>query len=354
MTTRTVLSWTGAILYLCALATAVFVWPGSAAGTTVLIAPLLIGVLRRVPMLALALALTGALLVAVVLQSLPAGYAQLAPATVVLCYIVATRTKIATTIAAVAVLVVQTGCLVLYASQTADLDSAAAYTVLSLIVALFVGYAIRQRRTYTEEVRAKRAEQALTAERLRIARELHDMVAHSIGIIAIQAGVGARVIDTQPSEARNALTTIEVTSRQTLAGLRQALGTLRNDGTHGNDGSEKTLEDLAAATEAAGVRVNLTYVGERRPVPEDAYRIVQEALTNVIRHAGTDTCTVLVEYQKENLVLEIVDDGRGCDELDAGYGILGMRERVGLLDGEFSAGPRPEGGFRVTARLPRR
>src|SRR5690242_5605921 len=110
MTTRTVLTWTGAILYGCALVSAVFVWRHSAAGTTVLIAPLLIGVLRRVPGLALALVLTGSMFVAVNLRSLPAGYAQLAPPAVVLCYIVATRTKLATTIAAVAVLVVHLGC----------------------------------------------------------------------------------------------------------------------------------------------------------------------------------------------------------------------------------------------------
>ncbi|MFJ9448497.1 sensor histidine kinase [Kitasatospora sp. NPDC101235] len=192
--------------------------------------------------------------------------------------------------------------------------------------------------------------EAVTSERLRIARELHDMVAHSIGIIAIQAGAGSRVIQTQPAEAREALRAIEATSRETLSGLRRTLVSLRQ-ADRGATTSEQSplaptpgladIERLAAATAGAGVRVDVRCTGEQRPVPADidlsAYRIVQEALTNVVRHA-----------------VEVVDNGRGAieDGPAHGFGLIGMRERAGLLGGHLSAGPRPEGGFRVAARLP--
>ncbi|MFC6935973.1 sensor histidine kinase [Actinomadura yumaensis] len=196
------------------------------------------------------------------------------------------------------------------------------------------------------------------------------MVAHSIGIIAIQAGVGSRVIGTQPAEARNALSAIEETSRDTLSGLRRMLGALRRaepvPGTSGaSDGDAAPrdpapgladLDRLAAATRDAGVRVEVTRLGESRPLPSDidlsAFRIVQEAVTNVVRHAGTDRCRVTIDQRDGELAVEIVDDGRGHGTTSIGYGLVGMRERVGLLHGDLTAGPRPEGGFRVAARLP--
>jgi len=117
------------------------------------------------------------------------------------------------------------------------------------------------------------------------------------------------------------------------------------------------LDQLAVTTTAVGVRVDVRWHGQRRPLPPEidlsAFRIVQEAVTNVVRHAGTDRCQVCVDYQDDELVIEVLDDGRGgTTTAGAGYGLVGMRERVGLLHGEFSAGTRPEGGFRVTARLP--
>ncbi|WP_433466662.1 sensor histidine kinase [Spirillospora sp. CA-128828] len=231
--------------------------------------------------------------------------------------------------------------------------------MLAMAVTWMVGNSVQVRRAHADVMREQATAQAVTAERLRIARELHDMVAHSIGIIAIQAGVGGRVIDTQPAEARNALDAIEATSRDTLSGLRRMLTALRKDdpGT-APLGPVPGLDDLARLAEAtmdAGVKVDIRTEGEPRPLPPDvdlsAYRIVQEAVTNVVRHAGTGQCRVTVGYGDEELAIEVEDDGAG-GVVGTGYGIVGMRERVTLLRGEFTAGPRPEGGFRVAARIP--
>ncbi|MET9600887.1 histidine kinase [Streptomyces sp. NPDC006459] len=230
----------------------------------------------------------------------------------------------------------------------------------TVVIAWLIGNTIHQSRAHADTVRAQATQQAVTAERLRIARELHDMVAHNIGIIAIQAGVGSLVMDTQPAETRNALDAIEATSRETLAGLRRMLGALRRsdpesaplDPLPGLD----AIGQLVGKTAAAGVRVDVRWRGERRDLPSDvdlaAFRIVQEAVTNVVRHSGTRDCSVTVDYRPDELAVDIVDLGSGGTVAESGYGIAGMRERVGLLHGEFSAGPRPEGGFRVAARLP--
>ncbi|MBD2895753.1 hypothetical protein amrb99_46920 [Actinomadura sp. RB99] len=231
--------------------------------------------------------------------------------------------------------------------------------VLAMAVTWMTGNSIRARRAHTEMLREQATAQAVAAERLRIARELHDMVAHSIGIIAIQAGVGGRVIGTQPVEARNALDAIEATSRDTLSGLRRMLTALRRDDPGaaplGPAPGLADLDRLAAATMDAGVEVEVRRVGEPRPLPPDvdlsAYRIVQEAVTNVVRHAGTDRCRVTIDYRDEEVAVEIDDDGSG-GVVGTGYGIVGMRERVVLLRGDFTAGPRPGGGFRVAAKLP--
>jgi signal transduction histidine kinase len=232
-----------------------------------------------------------------------------------------------------------------------------ALTGLTVFAAALVGNSIRLRRLNAETLRARVAAEAVTAERLRIAREVHDMVAHSIAVIAIQAGVGRRVMSTQPAEAAKALDTIEVTSRETLAGLRRTLGALR-EGTAPLDPPPglADLDRLASSTVDAGLRMEVEWRGLRRPVAEDidlsAYRIVQEAVSNVVRHAGTTACRVIVDYRDRELSVEILDDGLGYADAPAGFGIVGMRERVDLLGGTFCAGPRPEGGFRVAAVLP--
>ncbi|MEV8585778.1 sensor histidine kinase [Streptomyces sp. NPDC051180] len=252
---------------------------------------------------------------------------------------------------------------------------------LAAVVAWLLGRSERQNRTHAEQTRARVAEQAATAERLRIAREMHDTVAHSIGIVALQAGAARRVIETQPEQARQALTEIEAAGRETLAGLRRMLGALRT--AENRTGAATAPEDpglpdmpglaaldrLAETTGAVGVRVAVRRLGPPRPLPQEidlsAFRIVQESVTNVVRHSAADACEVTVDRSDPDAVVVTVQDpgatrrgtrAAGPDRegpgAGSGYGLAGMRERVGLLNGEFSAGPRPGGGFRVTARLP--
>ncbi|MEV8394995.1 MULTISPECIES: sensor histidine kinase [unclassified Streptomyces] len=373
------MAWVGGVLYVLAVVLLVGGAP-RASGTVhgvgaLLAASLLVGVLRRGPVLALALALFGSTAVVVgppssagvdLSASYQGQFMSYLPVDLVLGFIVATRARRASTVAAATSLVVQ---LLLVGGFTHG-DSLTVNLVITLLAmgaACTVGLLSRERREHAEELRAQEVVEAVIAERLRIARELHDMVAHSIGIIAIQAGMGSRVIRTQPAEAHEALRAIEATSRETLSGLRRTLVALRQADPDA-EVSERApitpspgladLERLAATTADAGVRVDVRRGGEQRPLPADidlsAYRIVQEALTNVVRHAGTGHCRVTIEYGDGELSVEIVDDGRGATEDGPahGFGIVGMRERVALLHGRLSAGPRPEGGFRVAARLP--
>ncbi|WP_052850325.1 sensor histidine kinase [Streptomyces avicenniae] len=243
--------------------------------------------------------------------------------------------------------------------------SAELAVALVTVIAWLIGRSTHETRAHGEALRAQTAARAVTEERLRIARELHDMVAHSIGVIALQAGAARRVIDTQPEGAREALNSIEITGRETLSGLRRMLGALRESGPQDGPSSAPLapqpglaeLGRLAADTTAAGVRVDVRWRGEAAALPPEidmsAYRIVQEAVTNVVRHAGTDACRVTIDRAGEGLAIEVRDAGRGpTASPGAGYGLVGMRERVELLHGEFSAGAAPGGGFRVTARLP--
>ncbi|MFG3704301.1 sensor histidine kinase [Micromonospora sp. NPDC047670] len=322
------------------------------------------GLLRRRPVLALTLMLVAACAVTVTVHAPDGGYltdiwyAQFLTIDLVVGLIAANRPRRVSVPVAVGTLAVQIAAG--FTLISSDPVNRATLSVLAVVTAWTVGNSVRARRGYAEALRSHAAAEAVTAERLRIARELHDMVAHSIGVIAIQAGVGARVIDTQPAQARAALATIEATSRDTLAGLRRTLGALRRpesapaslDPTPGLD----DLDRLVTAAADAGVRVDLRRGGERRPVPAEvdlaAFRIVQEALTNVVRHAGSDRCRVTVTHGPDEVAVEVVDDGRGGTVGGEGHGIVGMRERVALAGGRFHAGPRPEGGFRVAAWLP--
>jgi signal transduction histidine kinase len=239
------------------------------------------------------------------------------------------------------------------------------WALMPALVAGLIGYSVRQARQYAQRLRAYAAAQAVTAERLRISRELHDMVAHSVGIITLQAGAAARVLDTQPEQAREAMRAVEETGRQTLSGLRRMLGALRST-EPGLDAPEASLhptpgladvDELAAATTAAGVDVTVSWHGRRRALPPEvdlsAYRIIQESLANVIRHADARCCEVSVDYLDAEVTIGVTDLGRGGKAgTGTGYGLVGMRERVALLHGCFTAGPHPGGGFRVTARLP--
>ena len=251
-------------------------------------------------------------------------------------------------------------------TYASDYLSAAAGLAVLFLLAWMIGNSIRQSRAYDAALRAHVSGRAIMAERLRIARELHDQVAHSIGVIALQSGAARRAIDTEPAGAREALGVIEETSRETLAELRRMLGALRESEPASAPASSYSdsapgladIDQLVARTVAAGVRVAVQWTGERRPLPPEidlsAFRIIQESVTNVVSHAGVDQCRVNVEFQADHLSIEIFDDGQGTATRPAGsgYGIPGMRERVDLLHGQFTADSRPEGGFRVAARLP--
>jgi signal transduction histidine kinase len=239
---------------------------------------------------------------------------------------------------------------------------------LLITTAWAIGYAVRQQRMYAASLRERADQQALeqraearravSEERLRIARELHDVVAHTMSVIAVQAGVANHVADDRPDEVRRALSSIEETSRGALREMRALLGVLRDDGNQGVAPAPGLAElgALVRRAAVAGVRVDLEVTGEAPALSAGlelaAYRVVQEAVTNVIKHAATDRCQVIVAYRPDAFTVEVVDDGSATTSSHAGHGIAGMRERVGMYGGEFHAGPRPGHGFRVTARFP--
>jgi signal transduction histidine kinase len=182
---------------------------------------------------------------------------------------------------------------------------------VTIVIAWLAGQSIRASRLHAEALRIQGEVQAVTAERLRIARELHDVVAHSIGVIAIQAGAARRVIGTQPAAAADALAAIEATSRQALAGLRCTLGAPRGTGPGPGPALAPLdlapgladLGQLAATTLGAGVRVDVRWLGQRRPLPDNvdlsAFRIIQEAVTNMVRHVGTGHCQVIIDQHDD-------------------------------------------------------
>jgi signal transduction histidine kinase len=212
--------------------------------------------------------------------------------------------------------------------------------------------------------RASDEAQALVdAERLRIARELHDVVAFSFSTISVQAGVAVHLADERPDMAAEALRAIKAISGEASRELRAILGVLRRTGAedapfHGVAG----LDTLAATTSGAGLPTRVVVSGRARSLPpavdRAAYRIAQEGLTNALRHAGPATAVVTVRYEPDRLVIEVLDDGRGAEgshgvpEPGGGHGIDGMRERAVALGGELDAGSQPLGGFRVCASLP--
>jgi len=249
------------------------------------------------------------------------------------------------------------------------------FGVTALVVGSWsLGENVRTRRAYLAQVeeRARRLEaereenvrRAAQDERARIARELHDVVAHHVSAIAVQASVGAAIAARQPERAREALTFIQETSRQALAEMRALLNVLHNGeevaAARAPQPSLAQVAQLVGQSRAAGLSVTLKVEGAVRPLPEaldlSAYRIVQEALTNSLKHAGPSQACVRVRYAPDALELEISDTGRGAAppaRVDgAGRGLIGMRERVALFGGALDAGPASNHGFRVRARLP--
>jgi signal transduction histidine kinase len=246
---------------------------------------------------------------------------------------------------------------------------------LVIAAAWLLGHFVGVRRAYTarleqtaelERARAEQARQAVAEERLRLARELHDVVAHSISVIAVQSGVGAHVAKTQPEEAAKALAAIEATSRAALTELRRLLGVLRQEDEPQGDLAPvpglADLDGLLAEGAKAGLAVRLQVEGRPAQLPAgvdlSAYRIVQEALTNVVKHAGPARAQVTIRYRDHEVMVEVTDDGRGAaaptsnGRARVGHGLIGMRERVAVFGGDLEVGPRPGGGFRVAARLP--
>ncbi|MEU1348586.1 sensor histidine kinase [Streptomyces sp. NPDC005795] len=235
----------------------------------------------------------------------------------------------------------------------------AAWVVAIVAAAEFV-------RVRREQWAAQRAERAVAErrradeERLRMARELHDVLAHSISVINVQAGVGLALLDTDPEQARTALTTIKDASKEALGEVRQVLDTLRTPGDAPRapaPGLDR-LPELVEQAATAGLTVTVTTDGARGAVPPGAdlaaFRIVQEALTNVVRHSGSRTAQVRVGYRTGRITLRIDDEGpaTGTDAGGSGNGLAGMRERAAALGGTIEAGARPDGGFRVRAELP--
>jgi signal transduction histidine kinase len=208
------------------------------------------------------------------------------------------------------------------------------------------------------EAERERARRGAAEERIRIARELHDVVAHGMSVITVQAGFGHLVIDEKPADARTALAAIEAIGRQTLDEMRQLLDVLRADGTPAFDPAPGLggLDQLVSQAAQAGIRVDLAITGSPRDLPAgielSAYRILQEALTNVAKHAGPCTVRAVISYLPRELAIEVTDDGRGGPVSKGGLGLAGMRERAHIYGGELAAGPLSARGFRVTARLP--
>jgi signal transduction histidine kinase len=265
-----------------------------------------------------------------------------------------------------------------------------AVTVLVVgVVAWLVGNTIRERRgrfvdledraARLERERELEARRAVAEERLRIARELHDVVAHNLSVVVVQAQAAQRVLDRDTGRARAVIASIEGTGREALDEMRQLLGVLRGgvpdgpeDGAGGEFGPQPGLARLGELVEqvrAAGLPVTVHVEGTQRPLGAaadlSAFRIVQEALTNTLKHAGPASAEVLLSYGEHDLELTVSDDGRGAaaglsrdrdrggtGPAGSGHGLVGMRERVALFGGELTAGPRPGGGYQIRARLP--
>ena len=379
---------------------------------------------RRRPLLAFGSAIAAATLVSALIPAVSIPYLYLP--TAYLLYLVAAVSRRRVSLAALGVLLAVIVIQDLLREPLLQVPGDVVPVLLIVIITWGFGYAVGQRRVYAEQLRDQAATSAVTEERLRIARELHDVVAHSMTVIAVQAGYGHHVIDAQPAQAREALGAIQATSREALVDMRHMLGVLRQSGPEPSgpeigsgrgraagppgiaapaaNGRGQTagpraassgeaaplapapgladLNRLVARIARAGVRVDLQLRGRPRELPPgidlSAFRIVQEALTNVVKHADTPSCRVIVSYGTDELSVEITDEGRGSrvpaaaaarrrgprspgqgepggaggEEMTGGHGLIGMRERVSLYGGELSAAPLPERGFRVAAQLP--
>ena len=238
-----------------------------------------------------------------------------------------------------------------------------AVTYLVAVGAWVVGDSTRSQRERTAWLAQRQHDEARRAaaeERVRIARDLHDVVAHHVSVIVVQAEAAQEVLATHPERAESAMGTVADTARTAMGELRRMLGLLRSESARAPQPDLAAVDDLVASVGGAGLTVELRRSGADRSVDGvvgvTAYRVVQEALTNVLRHAGAHRACVDLRFEGDALVVEVTDDGRGVTARapgeGAGHGLVGMRERVALVGGELAAGPGPAGGFVVRARLP--
>jgi signal transduction histidine kinase len=345
--------------------------PGPAGGLTIvllLLESLPLIVRRRYP-LAVMLVVVSATIVQIAL--IPAGeLLQSGLGVLVAIYTIGERLDRSTSLGLTALTAAILAALFLGRGVSAEAVQSLIQTELILLVAWLVGDAARIRRLYTEKVvehaqlveseREERTRRAVLEERERIARELHDVVAHHVSVMVVQAGGGLTAIDRRPEEARTALTSIASTGRQALTEMRRMLGVLGAGEPPGPMPSLERLDELVTQVRTAGLAVELSVEGDRRPIDPgvelSAYRIIQEALTNSLKHAGGGRARVTLGYEPGDLVIT-VDDERGpgqpppVEAVHTGRGLVGMRERVAMLRGTMDAEPTSS-GFRVTARLP--
>ncbi|MFF9203283.1 sensor histidine kinase [Streptomyces sp. NPDC014986] len=345
-----------------------------------LLLSLVVALRRRMPerMLVLAVVVGAAQLIADV-ATLPADFALL----VIVYTVAATGARWASRLALTAGLCAAPLAQLRWPSQETGVAGNIALMILQSVpfaLAWVLGDSIRTRRAYfaqleeraarLEKEREAQAKVAVAAERARIARELHDVVAHNVSVMVVQADGAAYVLDAAPDQAKKALETISSTGRQALAEMRRLLGVLRT-GEHQEGGEYvpqpdvRQIEDLVEQCRSSGLPVDFRVEGTPRPLPSGleltAYRIVQEALTNTRKHGGPDVgASVRLVYFDDGLGLLVEDDGKGAPhELyeeggfdGQGHGLIGMRERVGMVGGTLDAGPRPGGGFRISVLLP--
>src|SRR4051794_16636275 len=258
------------------------------------------------------------------------------------------------------------------AGPTSKLSDSVFFTIVPGVAMVITRRAVRERQLLADSLAARaellerehemREREALAEERARIARELHDLVAHNVSVMVVQAGVERHALPEGQESTRETLAAIEQAGRQALVEARRLLGVLRQNGQAEELEPQPSVDQvgfLVEQIERAGLPVTLNVEGERVPLPAGvdlcAYRIVQEALTNALKHAGPAHADVLLRYAGAGLDIEVRDDGRGAPQPNgdgSGQGLLGMRERVGLYGGELHTGPRPGGGFEVRAHLP--
>jgi len=352
--------------------------PNGLAVVLILLATAPIAFRRRAPLLTLAI--SSAAICWHVLVGFPDGMVPMA--SYFLIYSAAASSQLRRAIAGLGIVWAVVAALRLADSPGFD-GFAAGANLAFLSIVWGAGLAVRARRETVEatvreaeeraNVERQRSGRLIAEERLRIAQELHDVVAHSMSVIAVQAGVGAHVVDHRPDQAKTALEAISGTARSTLAEMRRLLGVLRDEDGNRSHAPAPALSDVARLVDdvrAVGIPVSLVVVGESdhlsAGIELSAYRIVQEALTNVIKHAGPLTQVhVRVTHTDGEISVEVVDDGRGAaahhdhtgapsgvEPSNGGHGLLGMRERVDLWGGTLEAGPVAGGGYRVGASLP--